>query len=304
MRNVKRRLADGSIKVYTYNSRSTSAAVTVGNVRAEYLASADFLRLKASTQIVYRRALDQLQPYDRVPIVDVRRRHILMVRDAFADRPGMGNQVLSAWQTILNFALDREYITASPYHKIRRLPKGQHARWSEDQIAFALATFPEWARRAVLLAIYTGQREADLCAMTWSDYDGEAIRVVQRKTGERVWVPCAAALRSELAAWRPEARAVTILAQKRNGQPWKVPTFAALIGREIRSHSQLSGLVFHGLRVSAATRLAEAGCTAHEIAAITGHRSLDMVAHYTREVDQKRNAKAAIVKLEAAKPLK
>jgi integrase len=40
--------------------------------------------------------------------------------------------------------------------------------------------------------------------------------------------------------------------------------------------------VTHGLRKAAARRLAEAGCSANEIAAITGHVSLEEVARYTR----------------------
>jgi integrase len=46
--------------------------------------------------------------------------------------------------------------------------------------------------------------------------------------------------------------------------------------------------------------LAEAGCSTHEIAAITGHETLAMVELYTRGADQKRRAAAAIQKLELA----
>ena len=52
----------------------------------------------------------------------------------------------------------------------------------------------------------------------------------------------------------------------------------------------------HGLRKAAARRLAEAGCTPHEIAAITGHASLKEVSRYTKAVDQKRLATAAMEK--------
>ena len=53
----------------------------------------------------------------------------------------------------------------------------------------------------------------------------------------------------------------------------------------------------HGLRKAAARRLAEAGCTAHEIASITGHASLKQIAHYTRAADQGRLASAAMEKV-------
>ena len=52
----------------------------------------------------------------------------------------------------------------------------------------------------------------------------------------------------------------------------------------------------HGLRKAAARRLAEAGCTAHEIGAITGHISLSELVRYTRAADQRRLAEAALAK--------
>ena len=60
------------------------------------------------------------------------------------------------------------------------------------------------------------------------------------------------------------------------------------------------GVSFHGLRYTAAARLAEAECSLKEIAAITGHKSLAMIEKYTRDADQKRLAGAAILKLQNA----
>jgi integrase len=59
----------------------------------------------------------------------------------------------------------------------------------------------------------------------------------------------------------------------------------------------LSGCSAHGLRKAAARRLAEAGCSTHEIAAITGHASLKEVARYTEAADRKRLAKSAMAKI-------
>ena len=53
----------------------------------------------------------------------------------------------------------------------------------------------------------------------------------------------------------------------------------------------------HGLRKAAAARLAERGATAHEIMAVTGHRSLEEVERYTRAARQGRLADAAMMKL-------
>jgi transposase len=58
-------------------------------------------------------------------------------------------------------------------------------------------------------------------------------------------------------------------------------------------------LVFHGLRKSAVVTLLEAGATEAEVAAITG-QSLHMVAHYARQVNQRKLAASAILKWERA----
>jgi hypothetical protein len=42
--------------------------------------------------------------------------------------------------------------------------------------------------------------------------------------------------------------------------------------------------------------LAEAGCSAHEIAAITGHKTLKEVERYTKSAEQARLARQAIAR--------
>jgi integrase len=50
----------------------------------------------------------------------------------------------------------------------------------------------------------------------------------------------------------------------------------------------------HGLRKAACRRLAEAGCSEKQIAAISGHASLDEVARYTKAADKARLARDAM----------
>jgi integrase len=58
----------------------------------------------------------------------------------------------------------------------------------------------------------------------------------------------------------------------------------------------LTGLSPHGLRKAACRRLAEAGCSANEIASISGHASLREVERYTKAADQARMARNAIAR--------
>jgi integrase len=54
----------------------------------------------------------------------------------------------------------------------------------------------------------------------------------------------------------------------------------------------------HGLRKTRAVQLAEAGCTAHQIIAITGHRSLSEIHRcYTQAVQRRKLADEALAKL-------
>jgi len=80
------------------------------------------------------------------------------------------------------------------------------------------------------------------------------------------------------------------------GKGWTATAFSIWFGKQCKA-AGLRKCSAHGLRHAAARRLAEAGCTAHEIAAITGHASLKEVQRYTKAADQKRLAAAAMQKV-------
>jgi integrase len=57
----------------------------------------------------------------------------------------------------------------------------------------------------------------------------------------------------------------------------------------------------HGLRKAGCRRLAEAGCSASEIAAWSGHKKLGEVSRYTKAADQERMARNALTRSMNAK---
>jgi integrase len=81
------------------------------------------------------------------------------------------------------------------------------------------------------------------------------------------------------------------------------PLGAASLGNEFRDWLRKAGLPdrlsLHGLRKAAARRLAEAGCTTHEKAAITGHKTLSKIERYTREAEKARLALSGMGKVAA-----
>jgi integrase len=180
------------------------------------------------------------------------------------------------------------------------------------EVNLALAHLPEFLRRALILAMYTGQRISDLVKMRWSHYDGVTIKVRQRKTGAYLVLPAHDALKKELDAWLTERHAasdkVVKLAQRRGdtilltdtGVQWT----AGNLGQQFHSHlNNIPGFPkkrsLHGVRYFAATSLAQAGCTAREIMAVTGHRTLAMVQKYTDSFEQEQGARSAMTKWQA-----
>ena len=95
----------------------------------------------------------------------------------------------------------------------------------------------------------------------------------------------------------PPAKSLTFLTTER-GERYSDAGF----GNKFRQWCDEAGLPqcsAHGLRKAGCRRLAEAGCTVHEIAAISGHLSLSEVQRYTKAVDKARLARAAMERLGA-----
>jgi integrase len=307
-RTVTRRLADGSLKTYHYEAWKPqaprqAAGDTMRALLRAYEESPEFKALAQATQSFY---LIYLRPWLLAPDArprEVTRRQVMAARDAIAAKRGNGAAAAFGRVTAALFAwaMDREWVEHSPAARLKPLPGGTLPAWSDAQIAAALAALPEAMRRVVILALYTGQRRGDLCRMAWTQYDGSLIRLRQSKTGEHLIIPCHPILRGEMDQWKAGRQGPLILTSEK-GHAWTPPHLTEQMRRSLHRAGLPAGLNVHGLRKAAARRLAEAGCSPHEIQAITGHKTLAMVSHYTASADQEKLAQAAVRKLVLQKP--
>ena len=64
------------------------------------------------------------------------------------------------------------------------------------------------------------------------------------------------------------------------GTLWDASAFSKAFKVELNKVGLTWFFTFHGLRHTAGRMLAEAGCSEFEIASITGHKCLTIVAHY------------------------
>jgi enterobacteria phage integrase len=134
--------------------------------------------------------------------------------------------------------------------------------------------------------------------MAWPDVDAHSIRVVQTKGGEKLLIPLHPELRTAVDAW---PRKHVVILTTNYGKPFSTAGYGSWFSTTIRAAGLPLRCVTHGLRKAAARRLAEAGCSANEIAAVTGHRTLQEVERYTRAADQKRLARSALARLQEQK---
>jgi integrase len=299
-RTVRHVLKDGTVKVYTYDRHERKATERAPDSTAQLIAayqrSPEWHQLAEVTRSGYTIYLRPLFQLGHLSVPSWTRRDILTLRDAIATSRGNGaaTAFVRAASALFTWAVDREWIEHTPVTRIKALEGGHLRAWTRKEADTAEAALPAHLAPVVILARYTGQRRGDLCVMGWSAYDGSTIRLVQQKTGAPLVLPVHPALKLRLDAW-PRV-AATILTDKWN-RPWKPQGLSHALPDALARIGLSHDLNVHGLRKLAAAELADAGCSVHEIASITGHKSLSMIQLYTQSADQKRLASAAIIRL-------
>jgi integrase len=263
-----------------------------------YLGSADFHNLAPASQQQYRRILEGLRrDYGDLSIAALARKHVVRMLDAKAETPIGARDFLRCLRVLVRYAISVGIIESDPTAGVRvKLPKSDGYRtWTEEDIAVFEAAYPVGSKPRLALALLLGiaGRCADVVRVGRGNVRDRTIYITQQKTGSALAIPVTAALADAINAAAPNDAMVFLLNER--GQPFTAKAFGTWFTKRCK-RAGLKGLSPHGLRKAACRRLAEAGCSANEIAAISGHKSLNEVARYTRAVDQARMARNAVAK--------
>jgi integrase len=276
-----------------------SARVKPGTMRAlavSYFQSVDFRSMKASTQGVYRNIIDRFcREHGDKRAALLGRDHVVRLMAARADKPDSANGLRKVLRAMMKHAIETGLRADDPTRDVKAIrvrSDGFHS-WTEAEIEQFKARHPigSRARLALALLLYTGQRRSDVVGMGRQHIRDGSLYVRQQKTGAELMIP----IHADLQAIISETTGMTFLVTEL-GKPFTAAGFGNWF-REQCDMANLRHCSAHGLRKAAARRLAEAGCTEHEIAAITGHASLREIARYTKAADQKRLAAAAMGKV-------
>lgn len=264
-----------------------------------YYRSAEFAGLAATTRRTRRAILEAFRRVNGDQLVATLTRE--KVRQVMANRastPHAANNLLKVLRLLMRFAILEGWRNDDPTLGVRSIKTrsdGFHT-WTEAEIAafeaaHQIGTRP---RLALALLLYTAQRRGDVVTMGRQDVRDGRLHVRQSKTRARLAIPLHAELRAILDATPSGHLTFLTTAQ---GKPFTAAGFGNWFGDACRTARLPRGCSAHGLRKAAARRLAEAGATAHEIMAITGHKTLSEVARYTTAASQERLADRAMERI-------
>ncbi len=274
---------------------------SIGWLIREFRASSEYPP-SPRTRMSYELTFARLAPIASFAIGALERRHVRKMRDALRETPAAADKFVSHVRKLYAWAMDDDLVTHNPADRLKRLARDEHyERWTDDEcLRFEGHPHALDIRIAYHLGLYTGQRIGD-CIRLGPEHlsNGRIVMaraMAQEKTAQSLVIPVHRSLAAFLVGLPDRGSGPWV--RDGRGKPYRnAASLSARFGRALDA-AGLGHLQFHGLRATAASRLAEAGCTVHEIAAITGHRDLRVLQGYTAGVDQQRMAGAAMKKME------
>ncbi len=196
-----------------------------------------------------------------------------------AKSPRRADYAVQVLKVLLSWAVRRGLIEHNRAAGVGRLGHSDRREktWSSDQVEEFLSKAPEPLRRAMILALETGQRQGDLLALPWTAVRGDVIQLRQAKTAARVAIPISPELRACLDSV-PRGDSTLVLTRS-DGLPWdsKGNGFRSS-WREVCHAAEIKGVTFHDLRGTFVTRRLAEGWTTQEVAMCTGHSLRDLAS--------------------------
>lgn len=235
------------------------------------------------------------------------REHMQRIVNEKTDTPFAQRNFLNTLRAMFRWAVAEGRVPDDPTLGVTRqqIKSTGYRTWSEGDIEQYKRRHPAgtMARLAIELLLTTAARRGDVVKLGPQHVDGGTITFEQHKTDGAeealVIIPLHPDFCAALAALPPSnvvSLTPTFLTTS-FGKPFTKAGFGNWFRDRCNEAGLPNGISAHGLRKATARRLADLGCTAHQIAAITGHATLAEVQRYTKAADRKRLAREAMKKL-------
>jgi integrase len=230
------------------------------------------------------------------------REHMQKIVNERVATPFAQRNFLNTLRAMFEWAIGEGRVPENPTLGVKRqkVKTTGYKTWSEADIERfeAKHSIGTKGRLAFALLLYTGQRRGDVVKMGPQNIHMGVLTLDQRKTESteesHIEIPVDPRLSAIIEA-TPGVGLDTFLVTS-FGKPYTSAGFGNWF-RELCDDADCPAIAAHGLRKACARRLAELGCTEHEIASITGHASIAEVQRYTKAANRKRLAGSAMRKL-------
>ncbi len=273
---------------------------TVEEAVARYLNSGVFTAAAPSTQRLRRAILERFRvEHGEKRIGKLQPEHVARILSKL--RPHAQRNMIKTLRGLMAFALVEGLVAIDPTvgaKLARAKDTGGFPTWPLESIeryraAHKLGT---QARLALELLYGTIQRRGDIVKLGPQHVLNGTLSLRQQKTGADVDIPILPELQFAIDAM-PKGGHLAFLVTE-HGKPFTAAGFGKWFREMCAQASIAKNLSAHGLRKAGATRLADHGCSHHEIMAWGGWITMKEVQRYTRAANRKRLAKQAAEKLE------
>ena len=283
---------------------------TIAALITRHIASGAFQIARGSTQAQYMRILNMLRDqFGDLAIGKLERAHIKLMLEAKAATPTVARTMLRILRILIVDAIDSGFRKDDPSIGLKvKLPKSDgFPTWEDDEIErFEAAYAPGTKERmALALLLNFAARCSDVVQVGPGNVRDGAVTYVQKKTGAKLTIPMLDETTAAINAMGASGHMVFLVDS--NGAAFTEESFSKWFRKRCRAigldRASKTGkkLSPHGLRKAACVRLAHAGCSTKEIAAISGHKALHEIERYTRDAEQARLARSAMARLREQK---
>ena len=312
---VRHRLIQKKAELADNRGETCTTSTTVERWMLRWLESEMQLKLKPSSYQTYRQHFRKhIQPalgwmnLGQLTADDVRGMLLLLMQKGL--KQSTARSVLRLLSAGLEAAVDEGLIRRNPCRKVqlRTQEKTEQRVLSADEQSRLQTAAAAAGQTAVVLGLYTGMRLGEICALQWQDVNWENGTISVRRTVQRIRreggeagsktaitigtpkssrsrrvIPLPESLIASLAQLRRQSDGPYLLAGRTAAEPRTVQRRFARLAKALG----LSGVHFHTLRHSFATRLMEKGVDVKTVSVLLGHSSakttLDFYAHSLME---------------------
>ena len=210
------------------------------------------------------------------------------------------NRCVQVLRRMFNLGIEWGYLAENPASKVKLFSEKDNLKeriLSEDEELRLLNASPVHLRPIILCALHTGMRRGEILGLRWDqiDFERRTIRVERTKSGKPRFIDINRTLLELLRRQRvDDPRSEFVFPSNRTGRAFVEVSKAFKRACKLAS---ITGLRFHDLRHTFASRLIARGADIITVKELLGHSSVRITERYTHSQSEQR--RQAVSRLDA-----